>query len=513
MDMKHNHFFHRLRNLTILNLKHTDFKNVDLYKLLLREEALTAGYEKIRSNSGATTPASDGQTLDGFGLQRLLKLQKTLHNESWQPRPARRTWIPKPGKKELRPLGIQGPEEKIVQAVVTLILEAIYEPRFFDSSFGFRRGRGPHDALNKIDQTYDGMIYAIEGDIKSMFDSVDHHTLINLLEQRIGDPRFIRLIWKLLRTGYMDTPKGPTIKPVSGTPQGSIISPVLANVLMHEFDASLEAFRLKFNKTKPRLETTVYKKRVGRPKACLQHRLKQHDVTQEERQKLLSQFKSLHQQGLKLKKYRPHQTRLVYVRYADDFIIGLACKRHEADVVLDHVRQSLKKLNLILNESKTKLTPLRKREAYFLGYRIGINTNVKFAYVKPKNQRRHLKRTTGNFVTLQAPMDQIVKRLSLKGFCSVRGWPMHKKRWLSQDDDEIIRLFQSQLRGLLNYYAGSHQKRRLGRVWYILRYSCAKTLAAKHRKSLRKIFVKHGPNCNVKFGKSGQSQIALVKPD
>ena len=513
MDMERNHFFRRLKNLTILNTRRNDFKNVDLYKVLLREEALTAGYEKIRNNSGATTPASDGQSLPGFGLQRLLKLQDALRDESWQPRPARRKWIPKPGKTTLRPLGIQGPEEKIVQAVVALILEAIYEPRFFDSSYGFRRGRGPHDALDKIDQTYDGMIYAIEGDIKSMFDSVNHHTLINLLEQRICDPRFIRLIWKLLRGGYLDAPELPLVKPVSGTPQGSIVSPVLANVLMHEFDASLETFGQSFNSKTPRLETTVYKERVGRTKARIQHRLKQIGGTQEERQTLLKEFKYVHKLGLKLKKYRPNQTRLVYVRYAHDFIIGLACKRCEADLVLDHVRQSLKRLDLILNETKTKRTPLRTREAYFLGYRIGINTRVKYAYVKPKNKTRHLKRTTGHFVSLQAPMDQIIKRLSLNGFCSVKGWPVHKKRWTSQDDDEIVRLFNLRLNGLLTYYDGSHQRRRLGRIWYILRFSCAKTLAAKHRKSLHKIFAKHGPHCNVVFGQNGQRQIALEKPD
>ena len=130
MDMEHNHFFRRLRSLTNLNRRQDDFKNLDLYKLLLRKETLTAGYEKIRNNSGATTPASDGQSLDGFGLQRLLKLQSTLRDESWDPRPARRKWIPKHGSTSFRPLGIQVVlRKKSSKPFVALILEAIYEPR------------------------------------------------------------------------------------------------------------------------------------------------------------------------------------------------------------------------------------------------------------------------------------------------------------------------------------------------------------------------------------------------
>lgn len=171
---------------------------------MLKEGALLAGYEKIKSNKGATTSGVGNASLDAFSQVRLVKLREELRNETWQPRPARRIHIAKPGKKEKRPLGIQGPEEKVVQATMLLILEAIYEPVFLDTSFGFRPNVGAHDALKAISQQYDGMTYAIEADIKGMYDHINHHKLVSLMEKRIKDPRFMRLVWKLLRAGYLE---------------------------------------------------------------------------------------------------------------------------------------------------------------------------------------------------------------------------------------------------------------------------------------------------------------------
>lgn len=201
MDMKKSTFINRLKSLRELNSRNKNFVNIDLYKLMLKEGTLLAGYEMTKSNKGATTPGVGKPSLDAKSRQRLEKLRDKLRNESWQPLPARKIYIPKPGKIEKRPLGIQGPEEKIVQAAMLLVLEAIYEPVFLKTSFGFRPKLGAHDAMKIIDQNYDGMTFAIEGDIKSMYDNVNHRTLITLLEKRINDDRFIRLVWKMLRAG------------------------------------------------------------------------------------------------------------------------------------------------------------------------------------------------------------------------------------------------------------------------------------------------------------------------
>ena len=234
MDVIKQTLENRLNRIRKLNADRKEFVNKDVYKLLIKEESLVAGYELIKSNKGATTPALGKSSLDAFSVKRLYKLIDLLKTESWNPSPARRIYIPKPGKAEKRPLGIQGPEEKIVQSTMTFILDAIYEPVFLQQSFGFRPKRGVHNALIKIEENYDGMTFAIEGDIKGMYDNVNHHILIKLLKKRIDDPRFIRLVWKFLRAGYMEVDQLKI--PEVGTPQGSIVSPILANIYLHELD-------------------------------------------------------------------------------------------------------------------------------------------------------------------------------------------------------------------------------------------------------------------------------------
>lgn len=187
-------FLNRLRVIRKLNTENPLYMNKDLYRLVISENALITGYETIKSNKGATTPSSDSESLDGFGEKRFGALISSLRDESWKPRPARRVMIPKPGKKKKRPLGVQGPEEKIVQAALQLVLEAVYEPIFSPDSFGFRPNRGAHDALKNLEQRYDNLPFAIEGDITGMYDNVNHPILVDLISKKVADSRLLSLI-------------------------------------------------------------------------------------------------------------------------------------------------------------------------------------------------------------------------------------------------------------------------------------------------------------------------------
>ena len=151
------------------------------------------------------TPGVNGITIDGMSSQRIAKLIESLKDRSYQPNPARRTYIAKknnPAKK--RPLGIPSGDDKLVQEVIRMLLESIYEPNFSDASHGFRPQKSCHTALTKIQKTFTGAKWFVEGDIKACFDSFDHHVLIDILRKRIDDEAFISLMWKFLKAGYME---------------------------------------------------------------------------------------------------------------------------------------------------------------------------------------------------------------------------------------------------------------------------------------------------------------------
>lgn len=246
----------RIEKIRELNETRENWVNNDLYKLLFDKDLLIAAYESIKSKQGNMTQGVTGTTLDGFSIREVEKIISKLRDESFTFSPARRVLIPK-GNGKSRPLGIAPPTEKVVQKAMEIILSAIYEPNFSEHSHGFRPNRGCHTALKEIKNTWTGTVWFVEGDIKSYFDEIDHHKLIGILRKKISDERFINLIWKSLRAGFMithgeskkDNPQRLTSKKGlyfrntnQGTPQGSILSPILANIFLHEFDRKVDSW-------------------------------------------------------------------------------------------------------------------------------------------------------------------------------------------------------------------------------------------------------------------------------
>ena len=234
----------------------TQYQYERLYRNLYNPQFYLLAYQNLYANKGSMTPGADGKTIRGMGMKRIEDLVKKIRDRSYQPHPARRQYIPKKSGNGLRPLGIPSADDKLVQEAVRMILESIYEPNFKQTSHGFRPNRSCHTALAQIQRTFTGVSWFVEGDIKGCFDNIDHHILIDILKRRIKDEAFIDLIWKLLRAGYLeDWMKHQTY---SGTPQGSGVSPLLANIYMNELDQFMEEYRGRFNKGDKRRFSNAY---------------------------------------------------------------------------------------------------------------------------------------------------------------------------------------------------------------------------------------------------------------
>ena len=195
------------------------YKFKRLYRNLYNPEFYFLAYKNISQSQGSMTSGVDGKSLDGMSEKRISALIESIRSFSYQPNPARRVYIEKKNSTKKRPLGIPSTEDKLVQEVVKMILESIYEPNFSDCSHGFRPKRSCHSALQQIQNQFTGITWFVEGDIHACFDSFDHHVLVNILRERIEDENFLALIWKMLKAGYME--QWAYNCTFSGTPQGS----------------------------------------------------------------------------------------------------------------------------------------------------------------------------------------------------------------------------------------------------------------------------------------------------
>ena len=224
--------------------KNETYRFQRLYRNLYNPEFYWLAYKNIYANDGSMTAGADGTTIDGMGNERIERIILSLKDRSYHPKPARREYIAKKNSSKKRPLGIQSGDDKLVQEVVKMILESIYEPVFSNKSHGFRPNRSCQTALKQIQNTFTGANWFVEGDIHACFDSFDHHAVIDLLKKRIDDEAFIQLIWKFLKAGYMEDEV--VYETADGTMQGGVISPLTANIYLNELDWELEKENLRF---------------------------------------------------------------------------------------------------------------------------------------------------------------------------------------------------------------------------------------------------------------------------
>jgi len=415
-------------------------------------------YLKLRSKPGSMTPGITPTTLDGVSHQVLIEITEQLRKGTFNFKPGRRVNIPK-ASGGTRPLTVAPPRDKLVQEVMRMILEAIYESSFSPSSHGFRPNRSCHSALKDVKSKFQSASWFIEGDISKCFDSFDHNKLMTLISMRIKDVRFLDLIRKALNAGYLES----TVYSISlvGTPQGSIISPILCNIFMDQLDKYVEGLGQEFNKGKRRAENPVYK--------SLQNKKRVAKTTLEKQE--------LHKMMLDIPSVLtidPNYRRLMYIRYADDWIIGIDGTKEESVQILDKVRNFLKERGLTLSDTKTLITNINHEKAKFLGANIFRTSVTTYG----RRNRGFLMRDNKT-IKLTAPVDRVLKKLANAGFME-KGISAPKHKWLANTKDEILLLYNSVYRGIIQYYSFAQNLNNLSsHVHLILKSSCAKLLATK----------------------------------
>lgn len=439
-----------------------------LYRRMQDEDLFLVAYQNLHPNKGALTKGVDPKdTVDGMSLKHITEIIADLEANNYRWTPVRRVYIGKKTGDSLRPLGIPGWKDKMVQEVARMILEAHYEPQFSDWSHGYRPERGCHTALKQIGRVWKGTKWFIELDIRGCFDNIDHWVLRNILAQNIKDNRFLKLIHGMMKAGYIENWEYHNTH--SGTPQGGVISPILANIMLNELDKFME------NELLPEYNKGERSRNPELQKLNDQIRKAKRNGDREEYKALRRERK---ERNIPSYLDTPDYRRLRYCRYADDVLLGFAGPRKEAEEIKQATGNFLDTIKLEMSEGKTLITHASTGRARFLGYDIKTN---------PPNKTGKV--TTNYYVKLLVPTD--VKKQWLDKYMK-NNRPIYRAELLNLSDFEIVQTYGNELRGIVNYYSLAEN---VGGMFNYVKHmairSAARTLAYKHKTSEAKMLKKY----------------------
>ena len=474
-----------------------------VYKLLFNKDLYLMAYGKIYRNDGAMTHGITDETPDGMSLEKIDAIREALRYERYQWLPARRTYIPKNqtknGKK--RPLGMPVWSDKLVQEVIRLSLEAYYEPQFSDHSHGFRPERGCHTALREIYHNWKGTTWFIEGDIAQCFDKLSHELLLKELSEKIHDGRFINLMRELFDAGYMED--WTFNETLSGVPQGGIVSPILSNILLNKLDRYVETVLIpQYTKGVRRKVNLEYKRLMVSSRHYRQR------GNTERAEDLRKQAQRLPSQDVNDPDYR----RLKYVRYADDFLLGFSGPKSEAEEIKQQLGTFLQEeLKLELSKTKTLITHARTGTARFLGYEVtNRQVDEKRTVRNTKEGTRTKCRTVNGQIGLQVPKDVIEEHC--RGYMRDTK-AIHRAELIHESDFDLIARYQSEFRGIANYYRLAYNMHTLIKLKWVMETSLTKTLAAKFKVAMPKVYEKYGARLEVKGKEYQVLQVTIPRQD
>jgi RNA-directed DNA polymerase len=480
----------RRRLDSIRNLSRQGKRINGLFRLMLSPLLWEQAYAEIAPNRGALTRGVTENTLDGFSLERVQSLISRIGAGTYRFTPVRRVYIPKPDGKKLRPLGVPTADDKLVQGVAKLLLEAIYEPGFSAHSHGFRRNRSCHTALSVIQNTWNGVKWLVDVDVVGFFDHIDHSILLNLLRKRIDDERFIRLIARMLKAGYVED--WTFHATFSGTPQGGVVSPTLANIYLHELDEFLAEMKARFDRGKQRrvyipyqnLSNEIVDHRHLIDQLLAQGRTAEAEVEKEKVRELQAKRSTMPAKNWFDSKFR----RLLFCRYADDFLIGVIGSKADAQEIMREIAVFLRdQLKLETSAEKSKVSKASDG-AVFLGHRIRTVNLGRVLRVRFQGRYTHTRGYT-SLIRLFVPHDRLVRFNRRKGYGDLsRLKAIHRRYLIDSTMLEIVLAYNAEMRGLANYYrlanCAKYSLRKLHLLWQT---SLLKTLSFKLRRSVNQV--------------------------
>jgi group II intron reverse transcriptase/maturase len=422
-------------------------------------------FEKVATNKGAGTAGIDFKTIDGVDLKKLQKWNKEVREGIYEPSPVKRIEIPKPNGK-LRPLGIPTIKDRIIQEVIRKQLEAYYEPKFSEFSYGFRPGKSTHDCLKRFQQRFQGINWFIKIDLKEFFDTVNHKTLYEIIDKDISKYKVKRLVVKMVKSGVMK--KEQYIKTIEGTPQGGIISPILSNIVLNELDKYIGNLQKELSKFMKVKDNPVYRK------IC-------RNIKKAEKEKDKEEIKKLRKELRTTQYYKQKPIRIEYLRYADDFIIGISCQSktlpHQIKKMVVEFIEGKLKLKVSSDKSKIQKT---KKGIEFLGYELSVNPT------KENHIRKSTKSSLNGKPQLKMGKKLIEKKAKEIGWINKNNKIVHDKSLICFEKLEIIRTYKAIMNGYINYYSYISNIAQLNKWYYYATYSLLKTLAGKDKSSLAK---------------------------
>jgi retron-type reverse transcriptase len=447
-------------------------KECDNLSLIMSDpDFLIANWIKIQSHKTAVPPALIKDTLGGIELSWFHSTALQFRNGLFKFSSAKKTYIPKPNRKE-EPLTMLASKDKIVQEAMKFLLELVFEQHFRKSNHGHRPGKDCQTALNQIQREFGSIIWFIEGNIEQQFPTVDHHILTELISKRIHDQAFIDLIWKYIRTEYGELKSAVKTTKI-GIVENGILFPILSNIYMHPFDVWMEDTLIPcYTKGKSRKTNPKYHKLFQGNAVMVKHNLR----------KGLDNDRNFRE--------------LKYIRYVDNFLLGVIGNKEDCILIRQKIREFLLS-ELKMNINKTKITHGIHDSALFLGYRIHMTplSKMPVGYNSSAKLKRKVPRPL-----LDAPIDRIVKRLIENGYAKKSGNPTSNGKFIHLNLHDLILHYRAVEGGILNYYGLSNNYSRVAaRVHYILKYSCSLTIASKMRlNTMRKVYYKYGSNLNIK---------------
>jgi retron-type reverse transcriptase len=504
-----------------------------LYSDVIAINNLRDGYTRTKGNK---SPGIDGITKATITAEHIAKLHKELKAQKYRPNPSKRVGIPKPDG-GIRYLGVASQRDKVVQAALLNFLEKRFEEIFLETSKGFRPGKNCHEALKEIKHKWQCPTWIINLDLKKCFDKLNHNHLLIVLAEHC-DQATIELVAKLIKVGYVDIHNLNDRQEysVEGTPQGSLISPILCNIYLHSFDLYViekllptwtrgveKPFKWEYTNRKSFIDSETTRKILLEDLPELK--------SLEEFPELISRLATIEQGFTKKDNNRyvkweeaaretrdENFRRLYYIRYADDFLIGFSGTKSEVSEIRKDVETKLNEIHLKVNKEKSKTFHNTDDGLLYLGVYIRFISSRKICRDSKKvgSLPPRLKAISMNNAQFRIPIKRILNRAVERGHAKVRKDGTYratsKRAWSSLTEKQIVVRYSSIIRGIIEYYTCANQRSDLWPIVNLYRKSCALVLADKLKlKTAARVFKKFGPRLTIRNA-IGRMETVLTYP-